>query len=230
MARPIIGLTSYRQPARFGVWNTPADLLPSDYARSVEAAGGIAVLLPPHLDGAATVVGRLDGLVVSGGPDVDPSRYGEAAHPQTRPVGSDRDAWDAALLAAAAEVGLPTLGICRGMQVMAIRAGGTLEQHVPDRVGHHEHGPDGDAYGWTSVQTAAGSQVRHLVGRRVQVSCHHHQAVLTHPGLEVTAYAADGTIEAIEDRRRPFWLGVQWHPETGEDHGLFCGLVAAAGG
>ena len=117
------------------------------------------------------------------------------------------------------------MGICRGMQLMAVRAGGALEQHVPDVVGHDEHSPAPDAFGWVSVTTQPDSVVRQLVGDRLQVNCHHHQAVATHPGFEVTARAADGTVEAIEDPERTFWLAVQWHPEYGDDHGLFRGLV-----
>ena len=111
---------------------------------------------------------------------------------------------------------------------MAVRTGGKLEQHLPDVVGHDEHAPDSSSYGWTAIRTAQKSLVRQLVGDNLQVSCHHHQAVVTHPGFKPTAKAADGTIEAMEDPERPFWLGVQWHPESGDDHGLFLGLVEAA--
>ena len=226
--RPLIGLSAYREQAAFGVWNTQTDLLNSLYARSVEAAGGIAVLLPPQGEEAAEVVRRLDGLVITGGSDVDPARYGHAAHPRTQQARPDRDAWELALLDRAAALGVPTLGICRGLQVMAVHAGGTLEQHLPDVVGHDEHSPGGDAFGWVSVTTEPGSQVRTLVGAELQVNCHHHQAVVRHPGLVPTAHAADGTLEALEHPDRPFWLGVQWHPEHGDDYGLFRGLVLAA--
>lgn len=228
-SRPLIGLTSYREPARWGVWNTVADLLPAGYARSVEAAGGVVVLLPMQAGGAEDVVARLDALIVTGGADIDPARYRRAAHPRTvsRP---ERDDWELALLDAAAAAGLPTLGVCRGMQAMAVWAGGTLEQHLPEVVGHSEHGPEGDAFGWISVRTEPDSLVRRLVGEAMQVSCHHHQAVATHPGFAVAARAADGTVEAIEDPEQTFRVGVQWHPESGDDHGLFAGLVAAAQG
>ena len=226
--RPVIGLSTYREQAAWTVWQMPADLLPSVYTRSVEAAGATVVLLPPQTDGAAQLVSRLDGMIITGGADVDPDRYGQRPDPRTVRVRRDRDAWEIALLDAADEAGLPTLGICRGMQLMAVRAGGTLEQHLPDVVGHDEHAPDSSSYGWTAIRTAKNSLVRRLVGDNLQVSCHHHQAVLRHPGFLVTARAADGTIEAMEDPERPFWLGVQWHPESGDDHGLFLGLVEAA--
>jgi putative glutamine amidotransferase len=230
--RPVIGLSCYREVASWRVWDTETDLLQSTYARSVEAAGAVAVLMPPQIHGADAVVSRLDGLIISGGPDVTPARYGAEPHPLAQQPRPDRDAWELALLDAAETAALPTLGICRGMQLMAVRGGGSLLQHVPDVVGHDEHSPGADAFGWVSITTEPGSRVRELVGDRLQVSCHHHQAVATHPGYRATARAADGTIEAIEaieDPERPYWLAVQWHPEYGDDHGLFRGLVAAAG-
>ena len=226
-SRPLIGLTCYRETARWGVWNASADLLPAGYCRSVEAAGGAVVLLPLQAGGAGELIRRLDALIVTGGADIDPDRYGQAAHPRTVPR-PDRDAWEFALLDAAALAGLPVLGVCRGMQAMAVWAGGSLDQHLPELVGHAEHGPDGEAFGWTSIRTEPGSLVRRLVGDAMQVSCHHHQAVATHPGFAVAARAADGTLEAIEGDGQTFRVGVQWHPESGDDHGLFAGLVAAA--
>ncbi len=226
--RPVIGLTTYREQAQWTVWDQSADLLPSLYTRSVEAAGGVVALLPPQAQGADELVARLDGLIITGGPDVDPERYGATPHEKTVRVRQDRDAWEVAVLDVADRIGVPTLGICRGMQLMAVRAGGALEQHVPDVVGHEEHAPGGSAYGWTSVTTVERSQLRELVGDTMQVSCHHHQSVTRHPGFEVVARAADGTIEGLEDPDRPFWMGVQWHPESGDDYGLFLGLVEAA--
>ncbi len=227
--RPLIGLSTYREQARWGVWDQPADLLPSQYAVSVESAGGAPVLLPPQdVAGAQHVVARLDGLVISGGADVDPAAYGEQPHPQTLSWREDRDAWELALLDAADARGLPVLGICRGMQVMAVHAGGRLEQHLPDVVGHDEHSPGLDAFGVVDVVAREGSRLATLVGESETVGCHHHQAVRTHPGFEPAAYAADGTLEAMERPGDRFVLAVQWHPETRADAGLFRGLVAAA--
>ena len=226
--RPLIGLSAYREQAVWGVWDTQTDLLNSRYARSVEAAGGIAALLPPQSVEAAVVVDRLDGLVITGGPDVEPTRYGRDRHPRTQAPRPERDSWELALLDRASALDLPVLGICRGMQVMAVHAGGVLEQHLPDVVDHDQHSPGGDSFGRVPVATQERSRVRALVGPDLQVSCHHHQAVLAHPGLVASAHAVDGTVEALEDPQRAFWLGVQWHPEHGDDVALFRGLVQAA--
>jgi len=230
MVAPVIGLTTYREHAAYGVWNQRADLLPTEYAEAVTATGGVPVLLPPIGEpGAAdVVVARLDGLVISGGADVDPGRYGAEPHQRTAAWRPDRDAWEAALLTAAEARGLPVLGVCRGMQLMAVHAGGTLDQHTPDLVGHEEHSPGGDAYGTVRVTTEAGSRVAGLVGETLEVSCHHHQSVRTHPGFVPAARAVDGTLEAMEAPGDRFCVAVQWHPETADDVGLLAGLVRAA--
>jgi putative glutamine amidotransferase len=229
---PVIGLTAYREEAAWGAWRQSADLLPTQYAAAVEAAGGIPLLLPPtaRTDAAEQVVSRLDGLVISGGADVDPSRYGAEPHPETVRWRPDRDAWELALLDAADAVGLPVLGVCRGMQVMAVHAGGSLDQHVPELVGHDGHNPGADAYGPIDVSTVAGSRIEGLIGPRLTVNCHHHQSVREHPGFVASAHAADGTLEAIEAAGERFCVAVQWHPETADDAGLLSGLVRAASG
>lgn len=229
--KPIVGITTYREQSRWGVWDEQADLLPSAYARSIEAAGGIAVLLPPTADptgDAPAVVARLDGLVISGGADVDPRRYEATVHERTADWREDRDGWETALLDAVAATTLPVLGICRGMQVMAVHAGGRLDQHLPDTLGHEGHSPGGDVYGDVDITLIDGTQLSQILVTGPSVRCHHHQSVATHPGLIASAYSADGTLEAIEDPDRPFWLAVQWHPETQGDAGLFSALVEAA--
>lgn len=229
MNKPLIGITTYREQSRWGVWDEQADLLPAAYAKSIEAAGGIAVLLPPTADpsgDAPAVVARLDGLVIAGGADVDPQRYGESAHERTAGWRDDRDAWEFALLDAATT--LPVLGICRGMQVMAVQAGGRLGQHLPDTLGDERHSPGGDVYGGVDISLVEGTELSRILVRGPSVRCHHHQSVATHPGLIASAHAADGTIEALEDPDRPFWLAVQWHPEAQPDVGLFSALVNAA--
>jgi len=227
---PVVGVTTYREQARWGVWDELADVLHAAYARAVGAAGAAVVLLPPADPATAgAVIDRLDGLVVAGGADVDPQRYAEPPHPRTTGVRPDRDAWELALLGAAAARDLPTLMVCRGMQLEAARVGGVLDQHTPDLVGHDEHSPGADRYGEVEVTTVPGTTVAGLLGPGHVVRCHHHQSVRTHPGLVAAAYAADGTVEAVEHPSRRFWVAVQWHPETQDDVGLFRGLVAAAG-
>nr|WP_221634090.1 type 1 glutamine amidotransferase [Nocardioides luti] len=223
-------MTTYREDAAWGVWTQPADLLPAQYARAVEETGGVPLLLPPvaQVGAADAVVARLDGLVISGGADVDPARYDASPHPRTAGWRPDRDVWELALLDAAAAAGLPVLGVCRGMQVMAVHGGGRLDQHTPDLVDHERHSPGGDAFGATEVVTTRGTRVAGLVGSGLTVNCHHHQSVQTHPGYVAAAHAADGTLEAMEADGERFCVAVQWHPETAADVGLLAGLVRAA--
>ncbi len=227
--RALIGLSTYREQARWGVWDQPGDILPATYADSVARSGGAPVLLPAQEPAAAhDVVARLDGLVVTGGADVDPGRYGAEPDPATLSWRTERDAWELALLDAADARDLPVLGICRGMQVMAVQRGGSLVQHLPDVVEHERHSPGADLFGDVEVDTIEGTRLRALVGDRAVVGCHHHQSVREHPGYRAAAYADDGTLEAMEADGDRFLVAVQWHPETRADAGLFTGLVAAA--
>ena len=235
--RPLIGLSTYREPARWGVWDQSADLLPATYAVAIESVGGVPVLLPPTVpydEAAVAVVSRLDGLVISGGADVDPARYGQDRHDRTGMPRPDRDAWELALLDAATAAGLPTLGVCRGMQVMAVAAGGTLEQHLPDTLGATTHDPGGDAFGEVDVRLADGSRLAEALrgsmdgAAQLGVRCHHHQGVREHPGYTAVAWADDGGLEAMEQPGDRFVVGVQWHPEVVADAGLFRALVEAA--
>ena len=233
MSRPLIGITCYVEPASRGDWkDVPSVVLPHDYVRQVKEAGGTPVVIPPWSDAdaeaAEEIVARIDGLVIAGGADVDPSQYAAGRHPHVQESRPDRDAMEIALATAAAEADLPLLGICRGMQVMAVAAGGVLEQHVPDRVGHVDHSPAVAVYGQHPVTTVPGTRLAALLGEATDVPSYHHQSVLTHPGFEPSAWADDGTLEAMEDPGARFRLGVQWHPEVGDDPRLFEALVAAA--
>lgn len=239
----MIGLTTYRQRADWGTWQqVEADLLPSDYARSIERAGGIPVLLPPRAAGsdadreqaATAVLARLDGILISGGADVNPARYAQTPAPATGSGVSgggwhdDRDAWELALLAAAERIGLPLLGICRGMQIMAVAAGGSLVQHLPEVVGHDRHAGGPSWYGTAQVRIDEASRLAGLVPEGLTVPVHHHQAVAEHPGYRAVAHDADGVLQAMEREEERFAVGVQWHPEVDTEPGLFEGLVAAA--
>jgi putative glutamine amidotransferase len=231
MNRPLIGLSAYREQARWGVWDQPADLLPTGYAAAIESAGGVPVLLPPttpYDEAAAVAVARLDGLVISGGADVSPQRYDEDPHDRTTSWREDRDSWELALLDAADAAGLPVLGVCRGMQVMAVHGGGGLDQHVPDLVGHDRHNPRPGVFGETAVAVAPESRLASLIGTTHHVHCHHHQSVRNHPGFTAVAWAEDGLLEAMEATGDRLCVAVQWHPEVAADAGLFQALVDAA--
>jgi putative glutamine amidotransferase len=231
-SRPIIGITCYVEEAARGVWESmPHALLPYNYVAKVERAGGIAVLIPPRVDAdaemARAVVSRLDGLMLAGGVDVEPRRYAAQPHPSVQQARPDRDAFELALAAVTREWDTPVLGICRGMQVMAVAAGGTLEQHLPDLVGHDEHSPAPGVYGSHSVRTVEGTTVSALLGQEVVIPSYHHQSVSSHPGYVPAAWAPDGTLEAMEHTASRFRLAVQWHPEAGPDDRLFSGFVQA---
>jgi putative glutamine amidotransferase len=232
-ARPVIGITAYEEQARWNQWHERACLLPARYVRSVEHAGGLPVLIPVQelaVNDARRLLGRLDGVIFSGGPDVNPSRYGELPHPKTGSPRDERDEAETTLIAAANGDAIPTLAICRGLQVLNVARGGTLAQHLPDAVGHDGHVPEPHGHGLHDVRVEPGTLLASVVGwERAGVPSHHHQAVdRLGEGLVATAWADDGTIEAAEDRSVPFLLGVQWHPEEGEDLSLFGSLVAAA--
>jgi len=232
--RPVIGISSYREQARWGSWDTPSVLLPSRYPDSVTRAGGIPVLLP-SVPGAEQTVARLDGLILAGGGDIEPARFGAQPHPQTGGVRPARDAAELALAAAALEHAVPLLGICRGLQVLNVALGGTLHQHLPDLVGHEGHSPVAGGYGTHQVKAAPDSRLAGILGPAASgefpVPTHHHQSIdRLGAGLVATAWAADGTIEAAElpGSEPGFTLAVQWHPEAGDDPSLFGALIAAA--
>jgi putative glutamine amidotransferase len=228
--RPLIGLSTYRERAQTLVWDTEFALLHNAYVDGVARAGGVAVLLPPQGHGAGQVVERLDGLVLTGGSDVDPERYQQLPDQHTTVIRPWRDDWELRLLDRALTAGLPVLGVCRGAQLLNVALGGTLDQHLPDTVGHQRHCPEPGAFGQTRVTLDPDRALAGLLGPEVTVACHHHQAIgKVAPELAVAGRSDDGTIEAVELPGRPFVLGVQWHPEqTGGDLRLFEALVAAA--
>jgi putative glutamine amidotransferase len=226
--RPVIGITSYVEQAKWGVWDLPAVLLPFRYVQQVEAAGARAVVIPPSSDGVEELVGRLDAIVFAGGADLDPGVYGEEPHPDTAGIRPERDAGEIPLMRAALDRDLPVLGICRGMQLMSVVAGGTLVQHLPDVVGHDDHRPSPGVYGLHDVRLAPGSRVQEILGDTVTVPSYHHQGLASAGSLTVTGWAADESPEAVEDPDRRFAVGVLWHPEAGDDPRLFDALVTAA--
>src|ERR1700759_2157242 len=238
--RPLIGISTYNDLAQWRDWSSPAALIPRTYVDAVRRSQGRPVLLPPGGDAAeaAATVADLDGLIVSGGGDVDPAREGARAHPETGAPNSERDGWELALLDAALASGRPLLAICRGIQLLNVLRGGTLHQHLPQVVGNEEHsGPD-CGFGRHLVRVGTEGTLGRLLSAGddqtwLDAPTHHHQAVdRIGAGLVATAWAADGTVEALEvaDGLAAFAVGVQWHPEEGDDPRLFGALVDAAAG
>ncbi|SDD70996.1 gamma-glutamyl-gamma-aminobutyrate hydrolase family protein [Actinokineospora iranica] len=227
---PVIGVTTYLEHSTFGIWEAEAAVLHRVYVDSVCAAGGNAVLLPPIGDWRADTVDWLDGLVLAGGADIDPRRYGQEPHPTTGTPQPTRDAAEFALLDAAIRLDLPLLAVCRGMQVLNIARGGTLHQHTPEVVGNTDHQPEVARFGKTELSIRPASTLATILGSSAQTHCHHHQSIdRLGAGLTVAATAPDGTIEAVELPAATFVLGVQSHPEQDPaDVRLFAALVQAA--
>ncbi|WP_328996714.1 gamma-glutamyl-gamma-aminobutyrate hydrolase family protein [Kribbella sp. NBC_01245] len=227
--RPRIGITTYLEPTIWGVWHRDAALLPRVYLDAIDAAGGVPLLLPP-VGTDPDVLDILDGLVIAGGCDIDPAGYGAEAHPETVDTRPGRDQHEAILIHAALQRDLPLLAICRGLQMLNVALGGTLHQHLPDVVAHHNHRPEPAVFGSTEVKIEPDSLTYDVLGDTTTVQCYHHQAIdKVAKELRVTARSGDGTIEAVELPGKGFALGVQWHPEEfPDDLRLFTALVAEA--
>src|SRR5436190_23364799 len=229
VARPVIGITTYVTPARWSYWDTEAALIPVDYVYAVERAGGRALLVPPSEDGVEETLEALDGLLFSGGSDLDPSLYDQQPHEETFGIHEDRDRAELALLEAALERDMPVLAICRGSQVLNVARGGDLVQHLPEVVGDEKHKHTPGTFADHEVEVESGTKLGSLLGGRAAVKSHHHQGFgRLGEGLVESARAEDGTLEAVEDPGKRFALGVLWHPEAGEDAKLFEALVEQA--
>ena len=224
--RPLIGITTYVEPAAWGHWQLEAALIPYDYVRAVERAGGRAVLIPPDDNGVEEVLDALDGLIFSGGNDLAPDSYGAEPDPATNGTNPARDRGELALLKAALERELPVLAVCRGVEVLNVVRGGDLVQHLPDVVGHEGHRVVAGEFSDHTVRVDPSSRIERVSG---EVKSHHHQGLgRIGEGLREVAWAEDGIVEALEDPDKPFVVGVLWHPEAGEDRRLFEQLVEAA--
>jgi putative glutamine amidotransferase len=236
--RPLIGICSALEHACWAMWEQQAALLPIYYVEAVQRGGGLALMLPPDprsTEEPAQTLEMLDGLILAGGADIDPRSYGEQPQPETIGTVPERDAFEIALVRGAIERDLPVLGICRGMQLINVALGGTLHQHLPERLGHEEHlrtfgsfvNSDHD------VELIEGSLAARATGELLHVTkSHHHQGVdrvgedLLVSGVSVM----DGLPEAIELPGQRFLLGVQWHPEADDDSRVVEALVAASAG
>jgi putative glutamine amidotransferase len=227
--RPLIGITSYEEEIRWGVWTEEATLIPLSYVRAVEHAGGRALVVPPSEDGLDETLGALDGLILSGGGDLDPDLYGAEPHAETDAPRAARDRAELRLLQAALERDMPVLAVCRGSQLLNVARGGDLVQHLPEQVGHERHKHEPGQFSDHGVRLDPDSRVGTLLGEHAPVKSHHHQGYGTlGEGLREAAWADDGTVEALEDPERRFAIGVLWHPEEGEDFALFRALVDEA--
>ena len=227
----VIGLPTYVERTVFGSWDTPSAVLHHSYVALVRRAGGIPVLLPPVGPARPELLERLDGLVLTGGADIDPARYGGVADPALGYTRPDRDESEFEMFRLARAAGLPVLAVCRGLQLVNVALGGTLIAHLPDRVGHEGHSGGPGAFTPVEVRTTPGSALAGVVGPGLTAHCHHHQAIdVLGAGLAATAHAADGTVEGVEYADGgTFLLGVQWHPEADDaDDRLMRALVGAA--
>jgi putative glutamine amidotransferase len=229
VAKPLVGITTYVEDAAWGHWQLEAALIPYDYVRAIERAGGRALLVPPDADGVEETLDALDGLLFSGGNDLDPRSYGAEAHVETSGTKPERDRGELALLEGALARDMPMLAVCRGFQVLNVVRGGDLVQHLPDAVGHEQHRAVKGVFSEHGVKIDDASRLGSIVGEHAPVKSHHHQGVgRVGEGLRETAWADDGTVEALEDPEKRFTVGVLWHPEAGEDMKLFEALVAEA--
>ena len=232
--KPVIGLTSYRQRGQTGVWDTEMAMLPAFYLEGVTRGGGLAVILPPqqvNSQDASRLLAGLDGLIITGGRDVEASRYGATAHEKAEKPDLLRDLLEDELITAAINLKLPFLGICRGAQMLNVNRGGKLIQHLPDVVGDNRYLQGDGNFAHMQMAVREGSLLSSIVGEQVEKAALYHHQAIDEPGegLQVVAYSPDGIVQAIEVEGHPFGLAVQWHPEqTLDDLRLFEALVAAA--
>jgi putative glutamine amidotransferase len=229
-----IGISAAIDRVRWGPWEDEVAMQTRAYFRAVQSAGAFALLLPPDealVDAADPLLDRIDGLILSGGSDVDPAAYGADRHPETKETWPERDRFEISLLRAALARSMPVLGICRGMEVMNVALGGTLIQHLPDLLGHGEHRRKPGVMGDHEVRLEPGSlAARAAGGEEVAVKSHHHQGVDALGGGLVArgwAVADERVVEAIELPGEGFALGVLWHPEEDERSKLIASLVDA---
>jgi gamma-glutamyl-gamma-aminobutyrate hydrolase PuuD len=229
VTKPVIGITTYVTQARWSYWDREVALVPASYVRAVERAGGRPLLVPPSEDGVDETLAAVDGLLFSGGSDLDPELYDQEPHDETFGVVPERDRAELALLKAALARDMPVLAVCRGSQVLNVARGGDLVQHLPDLVGDEKHKHTPGKFADHDVTLEEGTRLAALLGDRAPVKSHHHQGIgRLGRGLRAAAHAEDGVIEAVEDPSHRFALGVLWHPEAGEDVKLFEELVRQA--
>jgi putative glutamine amidotransferase len=230
MGRPIIGITGELDAARWGNWVREAVVSPVSYTRAVERAGGTPVILPPVPSSSVPgLVAGLHGLLLAGGKDIDAWSYDEVPHGQNDPPDRRRDRFELLMTRAAIDADLPFLAVGRGLHILNVARGGSLTQHLPDRIGDESHRPDPVKMTLHDLQISAASKLGPILGASAKVPAAHHQAInRIGSGLLTVAWTQDQVVEGVELQGHRFGLGVQWHPEEGDDPRLFETLVAAA--
>ena len=230
MDKPVVGITSYDvEEITWGPWTEPAIMVPAAYVRAIERAGGHVLVLPPAPDDVDQTLELVDGIIFSGGSDLEPGHYGAEPHPTTDAPRPQRDRFELTLLQAALARDIPVLAVCRGSQLLNVARGGDLIQHLPEVLGHDDHKHTPGEFADHEVNLEPTSRIGALLGERAPVKSHHHQGFgIIGEGLRESGWADDGTVEALEDPSKRFAVGVLWHPEEGEDMALFRGLVAEA--
>ena len=237
---PLVGLTTYTAQAAWGPWDQPAAVIGSSYYELVASAGARPLLLPYVTEleggpatGSSEIVEVLDALVLIGGLDVDPARYGAEPDANLGRIDAARDESEIGLLEAALKADIPILAICRGHQLLNVALGGTLVQHVPDRLGSDRHQPAPGAFTCHEVACVGGTRTEAIFGPTAMVACSHHQAIDDLASdLVVTAWSIEPegqqpVIEAVERPASRFCIGVQWHPEETADSRPFTAMLDA---
>ena len=232
--RPVIGITCFMRDTvvstAFGDWERHAAVLPSAYISMVDKAGGTPLIIPPAGD-MTQILDGIDGLLVSGGPDISPSSYNEEPGAMTKEFFPEQDEAEMGLIQGALDRDMPILGVCRGMQILCVAHGGSMHQHLDETPGHEGHGAFDGGTSDHGVNIVEGSLLHSLMGSSLTVNSAHHQGVSDPGSLSISAIAEhDGLIEAVEREDKQFCLGVQWHPERIDHDVLFTKLVETARG
>ena len=227
LSAPVIGVTTSVNERDYETSEQEVVMVPANYPRAIRRAGGIPILLTES-DDVETLLDRLDGIIIAGGRDVDPARYGEEPHERTDNLRPEQDTWESSLIAAAIKRDLPLLCVCRGHQLLAVERGGRLYQHLPETPGYEKHGATGGKWSNHTVEIDPNSRLGSILGTNVIGNSGHHQGVADAGDLTIVGRAEDGLIEAVELPGASFLLSMQWHPEMLNQTKVFDALIEAA--
>ena len=227
LSAPVIGVTTSVNVRDYETPEQAVVMVPANYPQAIRRAGGIPILLTEG-DDVETLLDRLDGIIIAGGRDVDPARYGEEPHERTDNLRPEQDTWESALIATAIEHDLPLLCVCRGHQLLAVERGGRLYQHLPETPGYEKHGATGGKWSNHAVEIDPNSRLGSILGTNVIGNSGHHQGVADAGDLTIVGRTEDGLIEAVELPGASFLLSMQWHPEMLNQTKVFDALIEAA--